>query len=111
MRSGWRSGAAVISLVAGICPAFGQGAAQNPAMQNPSVQNPDAAAPVGIPPKPGANSFTDGQARKLIESRGYTGVSALVTDKTGIWHGTAKNGLNSVFVTVDYQGNVAAYPQ
>lgn len=60
---------------------------------------------------PGANSFVESQARKLIESKGFTEVSSLVNDNLGIWHGTAKNGTNKVRVSVDYKGNVSANPE
>jgi len=62
-------------------------------------------------PLPGANSFAEPQARRLIESQGFSEVSPLVNDKQGIWHGTAKSGTGKVQVSVDYKGNVSAHPQ
>jgi hypothetical protein len=56
----------------------------------------------------GANSFAEGQARALIESKGYDNVSALVNDSKGVWHGTATKGQAKVHVSVDYKGNVDA---
>lgn len=73
--------------------------AQTPAVKNPNTNNP--AAPV-----PGANSFTEGQAKSKIESQGYTNVSGLRKDNDGIWTGTAMKGGNKVNVRVDFQGNV-----
>lgn len=73
--------------------------AQTPAVKNPNTTNP--AAPV-----PGANSFTEGQAKSRIESSGYTNVSALKKDDNGIWTGTAMKDGRQVNVRVDFQGNV-----
>jgi hypothetical protein len=86
-----RSGVVMASLwIAGV--AWGQGA--------------NSAAPL-----PGANSFMEPQARKLIESKGFSDVSALVYDSQGVWRGTAKNGTGKVRVTVDFKGNVSANPE
>lgn len=110
MRVGWLSGVAV-----GICLALTSAdAQQNPAMQNPTVVKPVKSQPqpkTEIPPIPGANSFVEGQARKLLESQGYTDVSPLVNDSQGIWRGTAMNGSKKVHVSVDYKGNVSAKPE
>lgn len=86
-----------------IGPAVAQ---QNP-MDNPSVVQPDSQTP----PIAGANSFSEGQARRLIESHGYNDVSALVNDRQGIWHGTASKGDARVHVYVDYKGHVSAKPE
>ena len=84
-----------------LAPAWAQ---QNPAMENPSVVQPKD----DTPPLPGANSYSEGQARQLIESQGYAGVSALVNDGQGIWRGTASKGAAKVQVSVDFKGNVTA---
>jgi hypothetical protein len=95
MKMALRSGVVMASLwMAGA--AWGQG---------PSNPAPPAA------PLPGANSFMEPQARKLIESKGFSDVSALVNDSQGVWRGTAKNGSGKVRVTVDYKGNVSANPE
>jgi putative membrane protein len=73
--------------------------AQTPAVKSPSANNP--AAPI-----PGANSFTEGQAKSKIESQGYTNVSGLKKDNNGIWTGSATKGGNKVNVRLDFQGNV-----
>jgi hypothetical protein len=72
------------------------------------LENPELGAkePAGL--VPGANSFAEGQAKALIESKGYDNVSALVNDRQGIWHGTATKGQAKVHVSVDYKGNVDA---
>lgn len=55
---------------------------------------------------PGANSFTEGQARGAIESAGYTNVGALTQNEQGVWQGAAtKDGAQSQ-VSVDYKGAV-----
>jgi opacity protein-like surface antigen len=73
--------------------------AQTPAVKSPSTTNP--AAPV-----PGANSFTEGQAKSKIEAAGYTGVTGLKKDDNGVWTGTATQGGKQVNVKLDFQGNV-----
>jgi putative membrane protein len=57
---------------------------------------------------PGANSFTEAQAKSAIEKAGYTDVSALTKDDKGIWRGTANKSGKSVPIALDYQGNVVA---
>jgi hypothetical protein len=57
---------------------------------------------------PGANSFTEGQAKSRIESMGYTNVASLAKDDNGIWRGKAVKDGRTVSVSVDFQGNVTA---
>ena len=59
-------------------------------------------------PVEGANSFTEGQARGRIEKAGYTNVSGLAKDDSGVWRGTASKGGKQVRVSLDFQGNVTA---
>ena len=62
-------------------------------------------------PRPGANSFTEGQARERVLARGYRNVSRMELDEGGIWRGTAELNGVKVNVAVDYQGNVVSkYP-
>jgi hypothetical protein len=65
-------------------------------------------APPAMAPVPGANSFSESQARQLIREQGFTEVSPLVNDSHGIWRGSAKKGTTKVRVSVDYQGHVNA---
>jgi putative membrane protein len=104
MSTGSRSGLAVVGLLL----AFGPASAQQNPMDNPSVVQPPTQSGSNTPPIAGANSFSEGQARRLIESQGYSGVSPLVNDRQGIWHGTANKGAARVHVYVDYKGNVSA---
>lgn len=100
--------ATVLVLTTGLAfaqtPQTPQTPASGPTLQNPGLAGPDNATP----PQPGANSFAEGQARKLIESKGYANVSPLVNDSQGIWHGTATKGQTKVEVSVDYKGHVNA---
>jgi putative membrane protein len=89
----------LLTLAAALALACSTAVAQTPAVKSPSANNP--AAPV-----PGANSFTEGQAKSRIESAGYTDVSGLQKDGNGVWTGSAKKGGKSFSVKVDFQGNV-----
>jgi len=57
-------------------------------------------------PLPGANSFTEGQAKSRLEANGYSNVSALKKDDNGVWKGTASHSGAQVNVSVDYRGNI-----
>jgi len=63
-------------------------------------------APTAGGPRPGANSFTEGQAKSRIESRGFANVSALAKDDQGIWRGKAMKDGKSIDVSLDFEGNV-----
>ena len=54
----------------------------------------------------GANSFTAGQAKSKIEDGGYTNVTSLKKDDSGVWRGKASKGGSMTDVSVDFQGNV-----
>ena len=56
----------------------------------------------------GANSYSEGQARGLLEKKGFENVSALVNDPTGIWHGKARKDGRDVNVSIDYRGTIVA---
>jgi hypothetical protein len=57
-------------------------------------------------PVAGANSFTRTQAMKQIQAKGYTHVTKLTRDKSGVWRGMATKDGQSGPISVDYQGNV-----
>lgn len=57
--------------------------------------------------KPGANSFTEDQARKRLMENGYTAVTDLAKDKDGVWRGRATKNSKSVAVSVDYKGDIS----
>lgn len=75
-----------------------------PATTNNDQSN--ASAPV-----PGANSFTEAQAKSRIEDAGFSNVSALTKDDKGIWRGTADKDGKQTAVALDFQGNVVAGAQ
>ena len=91
--------AAVVALLT--VPAFAATTTDtsNPAIKTTEGNNPGA-------PAAGANSFTMGQAKARIQSRGYVEVSELKKDKTGLWHGKAMKDGKPVNVELDFQGNV-----
>ena len=57
--------------------------------------------------KPGANSFTQGQAKQHILNSGYASVSDLTKGSDGIWRGVAMKGGQNVNVALDFKGNVS----
>jgi len=72
----------------------------------PAVRATDTANPAA--PVPGANSFTEDQAKTRIQDAGFSGVSKLTKDDQGIWRGQAAKDGKSTTVALDYQGNVVA---
>jgi hypothetical protein len=76
-----------------------QSGPQNPAVK--SMHDNNSSAPVA-----GANSFTKREAMKQIEAKGYTHVTKLKKDKSGVWRGMAMKDGHSGPISVDYQGNV-----
>lgn len=77
----------------------GSGSATNNAVNTAPANNSGA-------PVPGANSFTEGQARERIQDKGYTQITNLTLDSKGIWRGKGMKNGQSVDVSMDYQGNV-----
>ena len=72
---------------------------------NPAV-NTDG-SPENAALTPGANSFTEGQAREAIEKQGYTVSGPLTQDADGIWKAQAsRSGGAATTVSVDYKGVV-----
>ncbi len=57
-------------------------------------------------PANGANSFSRGEARRRIQSEGYSKVSNLRKDHNGVWRGKGMKDGQSVKVWLDYKGNV-----
>ena len=93
--------AAVVGIVS---TAYAQNMPAQTGPQNPAVKSMDqnnSSAPVA-----GANSFTRSEAVKQIEAKGYTHVTKLRKDQSGVWRGTATKDGQSGPVSVDYQGNV-----
>lgn len=57
-------------------------------------------------PLPGANSFTEGQAKDRLEKHGYTNVGTLQKDRNGVWRGRAIHSGKEVAVSVDFRGTI-----
>lgn len=75
-----------------------------PNAQKPKVTVGDDPEPA--PPFPGANSFTEGQAKTRIQDAGFADVSKLTKDEQGIWRGQATKNGKTTGVALDYKGNV-----
>ncbi|MGO4408574.1 MULTISPECIES: hypothetical protein [unclassified Brevundimonas] len=86
-----------------------EGRVEGPAVApSESPRNPAVDTGGTEPLTPGANSFTEAQARSAIEKKGYTAIGPLSQDTQGIWSATAtKNGAKTK-VSVDYKGEVVA---
>src|SRR5262245_29855560 len=78
-----------------------------PAITEPKTP-PKAPSTAEKPPLPGANSFTEGQARQRMQDAGFANVSGLAKDQQGIWRGTATYAGKQVKVALDFKGNVVA---
>jgi periplasmic protein CpxP/Spy len=76
----------------------------NPAVNVKPKASPESTGSV----EPGANSFTEGQARSRIEAQGFADIKDLRKDDQGIWRGQAMRDGKSVGVALDFKGNVAA---
>jgi hypothetical protein len=59
-------------------------------------------------PQPGANSFTEGQARSRIEAAGFSNVTELQKDDQGIWRGQGMREGRQVSVALDFTGAVSS---
>jgi len=70
--------------------------------RNQAVATTNANAPQ---PARGANSFSEGEARRRLESNGFQSVSGLRKDDGGVWRGTATKDGQTVQVWLDYKGN------
>jgi opacity protein-like surface antigen len=84
-------------------PAVAQRANEN--ANTPAVNSPNSPPNPGAPVA-GANSFTEGQAQSRIETNGFSNVTDLKKDDSGVWRGKAKKDGKDVNVSVDFQGNV-----
>ena len=84
--------------------ALAQTPAANPNPSTPAVTTPgtnNAGAPVA-----GANSFTEAQAKDLIEKAGFADVTDLKLDDKGVWQASATKDGKPAKVSLDYQGNI-----
>ncbi len=56
-------------------------------------------------PARGSNSFTQGEARRRLESAGFQNVNNLHRDDGGVWRGTGAKDGQPAQVWLDYKGN------
>jgi hypothetical protein len=91
----------VLAALVAAVPSFAAMAQTNTTSPAPAPAPADANAPL-----PGANSFTEGQAKSRLEANGYTDVTGLKKDDNGVWKGMATHTGAKVNVSVDYRGNV-----
>lgn len=93
-----------VILTSMVCALMATGAVAQTSTTSP-MPAPNAPADANAP-LPGANSFTEGQAKSRLEANGYTNVTNLKKDDNGVWKGTATNAGAQVNVSVDYRGNI-----
>jgi opacity protein-like surface antigen len=98
--------AAALAIVATSASAQNQNPPANPGPGNNAINSTGANNP-GAPVQ-GRNSFTEGQAKSRIESNGFSNVSNLKKDDSGVWRGKATKEGKSVDVSLDFQGNIVA---
>lgn len=72
---------------------------------NPAIKDSDPVRTTAA--AEGANSFTEDQARSRLAEAGYTGVTRLAKDDSGVWRATATKDGKSVQVGLDFKGNIA----
>ena len=103
MRSLFVAGMAFALLAGG---ALAQSPPAQKGPQNSAINSSDSSNRQVSNPVQGRNSFTEGEAKSRIERTGFSNVSALVKDDSGVWRGRATKDGKVVEVSLDYQGNV-----
>lgn len=101
--SNLRFGMAALALAFSIGTANAQTATPAAPAETPARET---SANATNPPLPGANSFTEAQARDRISAAGFQEVKELKKDDQGVWRGMAKKGDTQVNVALDFRGNV-----
>ncbi len=86
-------------------PGVGRDSGTGTNSSTPAVQT-DSSRRNTSAPVPGANSFTEGQARSRMEEAGYSNLTGLHKDDQGVWRGRGMHAGRSSDVSLDYQGNV-----
>ena len=87
-------------------PVEGPAVSSAEAPMNPAVDTQETSDKTAL--TPGANSFTEGQAKEAIEKQGYVVSGPLSQDAQGVWSAPAtKDGAEAV-VSIDYKGVVSA---
>jgi hypothetical protein len=85
----------------GAAPAAREGAAGERAERRSAIVEPSAL-------EPGANSFTEGQARARLEEAGFTNLQELNLDNQGFWRARANQGGSTTDVALDFRGRIAS---
>jgi hypothetical protein len=73
---------------------------------SPAIATPDATNPAA--PVPGKNRFTEGQAKREFEDKGYNSVPSLNKGEVGVWTALLMKDGEPVEMKLDYQGNITA---
>jgi hypothetical protein len=87
-------------------PVDGPAVSTSETPRNPAVDTVETSQQGAL--TPGANSFTEAQARKAIEKQGYTGIGPLTQNDNGVWSASATRNGAQATVSVDYKGVVTA---
>jgi hypothetical protein len=78
-------------------------------MTTPYFSTTPAVSPrITTSPQAPARAFTEDQAKSRLEAKGYSSVSGLQKDATGIWRGKAMKDGKPVNVILDFQGSIVA---
>ena len=99
-------GSAGLAMAQGTAPSTTTGNQTVPSAGTSANPNANATGAGNAALEPGANSFTEGQALRRIEDRGYTNVNQLHKDQNSIWQAEATKDGRPVRVGVDFRGNV-----
>lgn len=105
-----------LAATAGLLAACGNsettGPVEGPAVATSQAPGNDAIDTTGTSQQtaltPGANSFTEAQAREAIAKQGYTDIGTLSQDENGIWSAPATLAGAQSTVSVDFKGVVTA---
>ncbi len=81
---------------------------RNNGAAQPAATTSDADRKTSAAPVAGSSSFTMREARRRIETGGFTQVTGLQKDRDGVWRGKAMRNGTAVGVFCDYKGNVGA---
>ena len=93
-------------LATGAVAQSAQPAANHDAPSNPAVDT--STTDKAATPAAGSNSFTEGQAKTRLEKHGYSKISDLMKDESGVWRANAMSKGKKVAVSLDYKGNITA---
>lgn len=87
-------------------PVEGPVVAASDTPRNPAIDTDETSQQAAL--TPGANSFTEEQAREAIAKQGYTAIGTMSQNENGIWSAPATMAGVQSTVSVDYKGVVTA---